>query len=210
MAAGDGKGGLLFSRGTAVVPVEVVPSPQLIVAEKSAEWSPRIGVGEGGVASVAVIALPSVAVTLAAAEPVSAASATVAVPVVVVRLRPSSLTVTVIGVGALFRIGVAAGDGKDASACCCSSRSLLSLVEVVPSPQLIVAVKSAEWSPRIGVGEGGVASCRRVALPSIAVTRPRPAGQRGVGHRRRAGRCSPCLPPSSLTVTLIGSVPSSA
>ena len=55
----------------------------------------RIGVGEGALPPSPVA--PSVAVTLAAAEPVSAASATVAVLVMVVVLRPSSLTVTLIG-----------------------------------------------------------------------------------------------------------------
>ena len=69
------------------------------------------------VALVSVAVAPSVAVTLAAAEPVSAASATVAAPVMVVVWPPSSLTVTVIvGAGDLFRIGVAAGNRIDASA----------------------------------------------------------------------------------------------
>ena len=72
-----------------------VPSPQLIVPEKSAEWLP--GLASVKVALVSVAVAPSVAVTLAAAEPVSVASATVAVLVVPAAPPPASLIVTPIG-----------------------------------------------------------------------------------------------------------------
>jgi len=69
---------------SAIVPVEVVPSPQVIVAVKSAVVAS--GLASVNVATVAVTALPSMALTLVPVA-VNAASATVAVLVVPPRRR---------------------------------------------------------------------------------------------------------------------------
>ena len=94
-----------------IVPFEVVPSPQLIVAVKSPAVA--LGLASVNVATVTVpVELPSVALT---GEPVavSAASATVAVLVAVIVLPPLSVIVTVILSDPSIRIGVAASNGED-------------------------------------------------------------------------------------------------
>ena len=76
MGAGDGKDGLLFTVSRRSSRSEVVPSPQVIVAVKLEVVAS--GLASVNVATVAVTALPSMALT-GVPLAVSAASATVAV-----------------------------------------------------------------------------------------------------------------------------------
>ena len=76
-----------------MVPLEVVPSPQLIVAVKSP--TAAFGSASVNVATVAVTDAPSVAL-IGSAVAVSGASATVAVLVAVAVLPPTSVIVTLI------------------------------------------------------------------------------------------------------------------
>ena len=80
------------------VPVEVVPSPQLIVAVKSP--TAAFGLASVNVATVAVTDAPSVAL-IGIAVAVSAASATVAVLDAVAVLPPTSVMMTLTGTGSL-------------------------------------------------------------------------------------------------------------
>ena len=96
--------------------VGAVPSPQSIVAVKSAVWSP--GLASVKVALVSDADAPSRR-SRSPRSPVKAASATVAVPVMVVLLGPAVVGDRQGGrVGAFLRIGVAAGDGVAKCRCC--------------------------------------------------------------------------------------------
>src|SRR5258708_28136958 len=114
-----------------MVPVEVWPSPHVIVAVKS--LTVALGLASVNVATVAVIALPSTALMLVPV-PANSASATVAVLVVLAVLPSTSVIATLIGSSPVYHSAELPAPDQT------PFLSLLVPVEVWPSPQVILAV----------------------------------------------------------------------